>query len=232
MSEHDTSADGQLALPGLRDAVREAVAASRASRDAHQRAEQAVERPTGKTPAERNERRLDAILQGALPRKAGGALQRILDRTLQTLYGDCGFVVADVRALLLERRDLHRIVTTPVENRVADALAVLSEIVTACEEPIDASTASAISDAGMSGDAMLTGRVAAHARRSGGQSAGRQRVEEARADHDRWEKAARAEIANGTPLRNVAAAVADRYGVTPRAVRDALQARDVLSKRK
>jgi hypothetical protein len=214
------------------DVVRKAAKVARTQQVEQTQLESLLSALTGATPAERNAQRLDAILRRALPATAPGALQRILDRTLDTLYCECSLDANAVRALLAERRDPHRSETTPLDARAAVALAYLSEIVTACEEPVDREAARELGDAGLSADALLNGRAAARARRNGGQTRGGQRQVEASPDHAKWCAQARKLLEHGRNAHEVASIVAAKSGVNVRTVRNALQRAGVLVPRK
>lgn len=192
---------------------------------------QRINKPSGTTRADRNDQRLDAILHRALPQNAAGLVQRLLDRALDILYGEFGLNPDAVRALLTERRDPQRFASTAVPPRVADALADLSEIVTACEEAPDAAATRALSDAGISSDALLSGRLAARARKQGGSSTGTQRQDDAREKHEKWRAAAHDLLATNKKPHEIAGIVASRFGVDARTVRNELQRAGILTRR-
>lgn len=218
-------------LSPFAEMVRQAAATAREQQIEQERLEQMTCKPDGTTPAERNEQRLDAALRRALPPNAAGGLQRILDRTLDTLYDELGLRQDEVRALLIECRDPHRLTRSLIEPRARDALGNLSEVVAACEEPTDAASAKFRSAAGLSRDSLLSGRAAARARVTGGSANGEQRKQQAADKHAKWCDAAQRLLVSGRDPHQVASMVARAQGANVRTVRNVLQRAGLLGHR-
>jgi hypothetical protein len=212
--------------------VRAAASDARTNEVERARQGEAIRRPPGASPAERNDRRLDAILCRGLPPNAAGVLHGVLDHALDILYGEFGLDTGAVRELLIERRNPERFTSTAVDPRVSDAVAVLSLVVAACEEAQDAETAKALSAAGMNSDALLSGRSAARARAKGGGATGKERQRLAEIEHVRWCADAQKHIEAGRAPHTLASTLAMKYGVHPDTMRDALVARGVLQRRR
>lgn len=216
----------------LADVVKAAAMDAKDNQVERARLEAVVRNPKGATAVHRNAVRLDLILRRTLPPNAAGALQRVLDRALDTLYGDFGLDAQRVGMLLEERRDVHRFAVTPLAPRIADALAYLSDVVAACEEAPDKVSGQALADAGLDTDSLISGRTAARGRKKGSREAADQRRHSATAVHDEWVKVAERRIAGGTAPHNVASAIAPQFKVTSKAMRTVLQRRGVIKKRK
>lgn len=214
----------------LEEVVRRAAKEARLSQAERESAEAALTMPKGATPADRNDTLLEAMLGGALPRRSPIALRRILERSLQTLYVEYQLDRSVARELLLERRNPKRSASTPVDPRVADALGYLSEILAAIEEPSSPEGAKASAAAGLSRDALLSGPVAAGARKRGGVASGTTRRVEAGKRHRDWCHTARLALKAGREPRDVASLVAKRYGVKADTVRRVLVREGVLAR--
>lgn len=213
-------------------AVAEAAAKARTEQAERRRLEDGLRRPSGRTPAERNAQRLDMLLRRVLPPNAAGALQFVLDRALDTLYGEFNLNADEVRSLLKERREVGRFAVTPIERPVVDALAYLSDVIAGCEEAPDKLSGRVSADAGFDSDSLISGRAAARGRKKGSREAGARRSEAASGDHDVWVKAAQRRLDAGMAQHNVSSAIARQFDVSPRAIRDVLQQRGVIKKRK
>jgi hypothetical protein len=172
------------------------------------------------------------VLRGILPPNAAGGLQWILDRSLNTLYGESGLDAERVKALLEERRDVNCFSVTPIARPIADALAYLSDVIAACEEAPDSVLGRELGDAGLDHDSLISGRASARGRKKGAREAGIQRADAAASAHDEWVTVAKRRIAGGMSQHNVASAIAPLFNVTERAMRNALQKRGVIEKRK